>query len=316
MDLLTNAVESIQIGVEDYGVASRPRLLSAVRNIHAGVLLLYKEALLRRSPAGSNEALIKSRVKLVPDAKGSIAVVGIGVKTVDTHQILERFKDLGIITDTKLLAKITSVRNEVEHYYPKITQDALRGVIASAFLIIRDFAPRELGEQPRDLLGQDTWNAMLTANELYQVERADCDSALGQVSWESDALGSGIGKIRCRECGSDLLQPLDVMTAPTDVVLSCRACGAEVDAEEFVPAAIEEALSWDAYVAVKDGGDEPYGTCPSCGIEAYVLGEGSCAYCGETADCECARCGQAIPLSEMGSAPLCGYCDHVMSKDD
>jgi len=50
VDLLTNAVESIQIGVEDYQAGSPPRLLSAVRNIQAGILLLYKEALRRESP--------------------------------------------------------------------------------------------------------------------------------------------------------------------------------------------------------------------------------------------------------------------------
>jgi len=47
MDLLENAVQAIQVGVEDYGVASSPRLLSAARNIHAGILLLFKEALHR-----------------------------------------------------------------------------------------------------------------------------------------------------------------------------------------------------------------------------------------------------------------------------
>jgi hypothetical protein len=50
MNLLANAIESIQVGVEDYQAATRPRLLSAVRNIHAGVVLLFKEALRRRSP--------------------------------------------------------------------------------------------------------------------------------------------------------------------------------------------------------------------------------------------------------------------------
>ena len=65
MDLLENAVQSIQVGVEDYGVASSPRLLSAARNIHAGNLLLFKEALHRLSPADSNDALIMSNI--VPD---------------------------------------------------------------------------------------------------------------------------------------------------------------------------------------------------------------------------------------------------------
>ncbi|PYU23337.1 MAG: hypothetical protein DMG30_11925 [Acidobacteria bacterium] len=50
MNVLTNAIESIQVGVEDYQLGTRPRLLSAVRNIHAGILLLFKEALREVSP--------------------------------------------------------------------------------------------------------------------------------------------------------------------------------------------------------------------------------------------------------------------------
>jgi hypothetical protein len=62
MDLLTNAIESSQVGVEDYKSGTRPRLLSAVRNIHAGILLLYKEALLRLSQPDSNDVLIMSKI--------------------------------------------------------------------------------------------------------------------------------------------------------------------------------------------------------------------------------------------------------------
>lgn len=43
-------------------------MLSAVRNIYAGILLLVKERLARQSPAGSNEALIKARVKVMKRA--------------------------------------------------------------------------------------------------------------------------------------------------------------------------------------------------------------------------------------------------------
>jgi hypothetical protein len=45
MDLLNNAVESIQVGIEDYEAGTPARLRSCVRSIHAGVLLLFKERL-------------------------------------------------------------------------------------------------------------------------------------------------------------------------------------------------------------------------------------------------------------------------------
>lgn len=50
--LFENAVQSIQLGVEDYQDNDPKRALSAVRNFYAGVLLLAKEALVRAAPGG------------------------------------------------------------------------------------------------------------------------------------------------------------------------------------------------------------------------------------------------------------------------
>ncbi len=51
--LFENAVLSIQLGVEDYQANDPKRALSAVRNFHAGILLLAKEVLVRAAP-GAN----------------------------------------------------------------------------------------------------------------------------------------------------------------------------------------------------------------------------------------------------------------------
>jgi hypothetical protein len=96
MDLLTNAIESIRAGVEDYEESSHGRLLAAVRSIHAGILLLYKEALRRTSPAGSNEALLKATIVPRRSVTGAVEFVGDGRKTVDVQQIRERFNALGL----------------------------------------------------------------------------------------------------------------------------------------------------------------------------------------------------------------------------
>ena len=58
MDLLTNALQAIQIGVDDWRTGDHARLLSAVRNIHSGILLLYKEALRRLSPEQVDSLLV------------------------------------------------------------------------------------------------------------------------------------------------------------------------------------------------------------------------------------------------------------------
>jgi hypothetical protein len=48
--LFDNAIESIQLGIEDYEANDAKRPLSAVRNFYAGVLLLAKEVLVRAAP--------------------------------------------------------------------------------------------------------------------------------------------------------------------------------------------------------------------------------------------------------------------------
>lgn len=150
--LLENAVESIKAGVKDYEQGDHGRLLPSVRGIHAGILLLYKEALRRLSPANSDEVFIKAKILPKRDAQGNIYFVGEGKKTVDVQQIRERFESLGITTDWKRFDSITKVRNEVEHYYTNTSKRALQGLIADAFIVVRNFVTVELQVDPLTLL--------------------------------------------------------------------------------------------------------------------------------------------------------------------
>lgn len=314
MDLLTNAVQSIQLGIEDYSSGSHPRLLSAVRNIHAGILLLYKEALRRKSPAGSNDALIK--VKIVPslDPSGAVIFVGSGKKTVDTQQIRERFTSLKIATDWARLKKITDARNSLEHYFPNLTQQALHGLLSDAFLIIRSFVANELKEDPRTLLSDEAWQKMLAVAEVHAEERNACQSLLDKIQWTSDALREGIPDLWCDFCGSDLLRPIQCSNG--EVLLECSSCGERESPETYVPRAVAISLDSASYLAAKDGGETPYVACPECGKETYVVEEGRCALCEHQAEHTCIRCGNEISPEELESSPLCGWCSHMSSKDD
>lgn len=64
--LLNNAISSIQIGIEDYESEDERRVLSAVRNLTAGILLLFKEKLSELSPGDSNEVLLKQQIMIFP----------------------------------------------------------------------------------------------------------------------------------------------------------------------------------------------------------------------------------------------------------
>lgn len=316
MDLLTNAVESLQVGVEDYAAGNRPRLLSAVRNIHAGVLLLFKEALRRRSPDDSSEVLVKSRVVPEIQLDGSIRFIGTGKRTVGVREIRERFDQLGIKTDWDRFRRVSQIRNDIEHYYPSVSGDSLRELIASVFWIVRGFLIHELESDPATTLGVGTWNVMLEVAELFEAERKDCDQALAGIAWKSDTLARGATDVRCDACGSTLLKPVSATVPLQDLCFKCVACGAEKEAEDFVSAAVSQALELEAYLVYDDGGEEPYVECPECCLPTYIVEEARCAWCHAEFTPVCGRCGGFIPPSELAFSPLCSYCSYVMSKDD
>ncbi|MGH9895381.1 MAG: hypothetical protein ACREA0_26030, partial [bacterium] len=83
--LLNNAIASIQIGVKDSESDDPRRIVSSVRNVYAGMLLLFKEKLLRCSPPDSDGVLV--RESFVPKVrKGKVKIVP-SKRTVGTRRI-------------------------------------------------------------------------------------------------------------------------------------------------------------------------------------------------------------------------------------
>jgi hypothetical protein len=317
MNLLANAIESIKAGVEDYEDGSHGRLLSAVRNIHAGILLLYKERLRRLSLCGSDEVLVKAKVVPRLNAQGNVEFFGGGNKTVDTQQIKERFDGLNIVTDWTRFEQIGRVRNEVEHYYSVANKKALESVISNAFVLVRNFIANELKDDPLAHLGEQTWQAMLKVSEVYQAERAECEEALTDVDWQSEALSKGVLDLTCPSCSGSLLRPVGKDNSYDDSMsLQCRVCGEEIDSTAFVSSAVALALKWEKYLVYDDGAEEPYITCPECSNDTYVMDERRCAWCGHKAEHKCAMCSNTIPVEELICSPYCGYCAYMMSKND
>jgi hypothetical protein len=271
----------------------------------------------RASPAGSNEALLKA--KLVPkrNASGTVEFVGAGKKTVDVQQIKERFEGLGIIGDWARFKRISTARNDIEHYFTAANKKALESLISDSFVLVRNLVTTQLSEDPLELLGPDTWNAMLEISEVYETERKECEASLHAVNWESGPLAQGVLGLTCPSCGSNLLRPNgEYSNYEDDMFLSCHACGELLDADTFVPDAVGSVLQEERYYADKEGGETPLTNCPECGAEAYVMDEERCARCGESAEHNCIVCGNKIPAEELLCSPYCGWCDHVRTKDD
>lgn len=316
--IFTNAVQSIQIGVEDYQSSDSRRVLSAIRNITAGVLLLFKERLRELSPPDSQEVLIKQRVRPELDAKGNLVFMGNGKNTVDVQQIKERFLSLKIETDWKRFENINLIRNNIEHYCTSESTDRLKEIIADSFIIIRNFVTNQLGYEPLDLLGEPTWAVFLNVTDVYQHELAECKKAIGCIDWESDVMSKMADHLRCQKCESALVKPINPKADSNySLEFSCSSCGNVSGIDEMAESALCESFDYDLHSAIKDGDSSPIGTCPECGRETFVLAEDLCAACGESLSFHaCDICGDALGPEDQDFGGLCSYHYSQGMKDD
>lgn len=301
------------MALEDYQSAHAERLLSAVRDLHAGILLLFKEKLRQLSPVGSEDVLIMAKVRFERDASGRVIALGTGKKTVDVQEIQERFNSLGIETDFPRFRKINDLRNDIEHHHTSASQGTIQEMLSDTFLIIRDFIQDELQQDPKDLLGDKAWSTLLSVSEVYEKEREECERALTAIEWQSNALREAILALTCAECGSSLLFPLG---ATKEADIQCRSCGEDFSFEHYAPRAISSHFANENFGSMRHGGDPVSTTCPHCHEEGYIVEENCCAICGESCETECSVCGSSIPVEELSDGSLCGWCDHMLSKAD
>lgn len=315
MSLLKNAVESIQVGVEDFDSEDERRSVSAMRNIAAGLLLLFKTKLCGLSPASDPELLIKKDLIPAVDESGNYVFVGKGRKTVDVAQIRERLTALKVEVDWKRVEEITSLRNEIEHYYAKASPDAVREIVAKSFLLIRDFAQNALEEDPQELLGSDCWQVLLKTSDVYLAEKTGCRESLQKIDWKYKTVEQALVHLRCPQCSSALIEaPYDDDTYPT-INLRCKSCNEDFSFSDVVEVCVDELLSADAYTRVKDGGDAPYGTCPQCDKETFVFAEACCVACeGQLDYTECSACAEPLSLDEQSLDGFCSYCKYKLDK--
>jgi hypothetical protein len=317
MSILKNAVDSIAVGLEDYYSSDPRRIDSATRNIYAGMLLLFKHKLSLLSPKGSDEVLLKQIVIPSEGPNGQITWTGKGRKTVDVPQVQERFESLKILVDWNRVKKIQEYRNEIEHYFSQKTKDAASKVISDCFLVIRDFISEQLGQDAKEVLGQESWSKLVEVAEVHEREKDSCLATLDSVNWGSFTVKNVLQEHICSNCGSDLIYIKSPKLLRSDNEFSCKSCDKKWEYETIAAEALESYGAEYNYRAMKDGGDGEIVACPNCNEEAYIFSEEHCGVCGESAEHTCYRCSGEIPSSEifLGNG-LCGYCHHMLNKDD
>lgn len=277
MSILVNAIEAIQIGLEDFKSKDPRRANSSLRNIFAGLLLLFKEKLARMSPEGSDEILIKQKIVPALDKDGALFFEGDGHKTVDVQQIKERFRDLDIKVIWKDFDEINKLRNNIEHYYTEKSPSLVNEVISKSFKIIRDFCVTYLEEEPADLFGTASWNIFLEADEIYQSEKTASEQSLAKVDWGFKTLVQAVQHLRCPSCASDLIHAMDTKyEVEKEFPLICKKCQEEFDIEEVIEECVREELAGAAHIAGMDGAEGPYAECPECLKTTYIFDEGCC----------------------------------------
>jgi uncharacterized CHY-type Zn-finger protein len=315
--LINNAVQSIQIGVEDFTSDDPRRILSAVRNVSAGVLLLFKEKLRELSEDGTDEVLLKQQIKPV-SVDGKIIFVGSGKKTVDVHHIKERLKSLGIKVEWDRVQKIITVRNHIEHYYTSESEASVKELITESFLVIQDFIKNVLNEDPLELLEEETWSVLLSTAEVYGKEKDDCINSMNRIQWKSDVLSKSLKNIRCPSCHAELVKPfqVDVDKPAYEASFICGSCSNEfIIGEEILVELIGESMAGEIHYAFKDGGNLPLENCYQCGNESYIVEEDQCAICFEEKEYEnCSMCGEALSDDEYDLSGMCAYCSHRFDK--
>ncbi|MDJ0616300.1 MAG: hypothetical protein QNJ63_06025 [Calothrix sp. MO_192.B10] len=291
MSLLNNAIDSIQVGIEDYLIEDERRHLSAVRNICAGILLLYKEKLCRLSPTYAREVLIKKDIKPTYDTQGNVIFIGNGKKTVDVHEIKDRFKSLHIQVDWKKFDELNNIRNNIEHYYTDKSPDAVREVVAKSFILIRDFISKHLQEEPQKLLGDECWQVLLDTAEVYEAEEEACQKSFDKLEWKSQILKDAVMKnIICSVCPSSLIKVEDEGEFSISTVFKCSSCGERFEFEKVMEECLSEIMPEDGFAY--------------CGVceQAYVIPTGDKWLC-----LSCLN----IP-EQVG---YCKYCDEFVAGD-
>lgn len=319
--ILSNAISSIQMGVEDYQSTDPRRMLSAIRNLTAGLLLLFKERLRELSPPNSGDALIMQEIQPVRRADGTIQFIGARRRTVDVTQIRERFQALQIRVDWKRFQSITDARNNAEHFCLTLPEARLKELLADAMHIMHEFIRGELRCEPIDLLGAETWRILLGLGEIHAAELYTCMLALSEVDWGDPVIAAVAKELRCTECNSKLLKPSHTYDGDlASLEFSCTACGtADLRYLDMVEAAVTKHFYTDLYLAFTDGGEMPIGDCSACGKEAFIYDHGVCAACGNAeAIMRCQSCGEVYDSAELDDSELCALCvsiHHVSSKD-
>jgi hypothetical protein len=311
--ILTNAIASIQIGVEDFISNDERRIVSSARNLTSGILLIFKHKLLIISPHNS-DVLIKQ--KIVPTLKdNNLIFTGLGKDTVTVSQIKERFKNLEIQVNWKVVDEIIGLRNNIEHFCVDLNNNLVKEILSKSFYILIEFISKYLNIDPEELLGKDTFLTLQKESFEYNTKLTKCLNEIYLVSIKIPSLKHVINEIRCSNCLSQLIIPNDTNEIE-QLQFTCTICG-HIDYYTKIIDKIIDDKFIPSQSDIKDGADSPITTCHICGNDSFLLTDNVCLSCGAKLEyLECNICGNMLSPFEQEFNGLCSYHYHLFTKDD
>ncbi|NRR29635.1 hypothetical protein HSX11_05505 [Oxalobacteraceae bacterium] len=334
--LKENALTSIRLGIEDFQRSrlaleqngDPARALSAIRNLFAGVLLLFKYRIATSVNDPEDAAiLIFNPPEVLPQADGNGGVEWQPVgkfkrTTIDVATIKKRFEGFDIEMDWATIEKLQECRNHLEHLHPANTLGEVANFVAELFPILRDFVQTQMIEQPAELLGA-AWPIMLEHHTFFMDTRAECVAAWSEAG-APDLMQPWLEECQCDECGSSLLRPhaedieegVSVEEHDEAFRYVCVACGHSDLIGPLMIKSLVDAHDYDP----RDGGEPSVEACNECQRNTFVIGEQHCLWCGAELDYpECAVCEEALRQDDQVNGGLCGYHNHLhekMMRDD
>ncbi|WP_455268778.1 hypothetical protein [Rahnella aceris] len=332
--LYENALVSIQLGIEDFELSVSPeseggnpkRALSSVRNLYAGMLLLFKYKIASSVESGEQAyELIHTPPNSIlphPDGEGGVTWKPYGKfksTTIDVPKIKERFESFDIEVDWAVVMKLQECRNHLEHLHPQNTMGEVAEFVADLFPVLSDFITIELKQVPQNVLGS-SWEIMLKHRNFFMQKVAECET-----SWDSSDIPSGMLEFldgcNCPECGSKLLRAshecLDAgeTVSENDDVFKyiCIACGES----DLIAPLLQSSFEKEFFYWPPNGEEPTYEECSQCGRDTFVIFEQTCRWCENTLDYPtCYLCDERLGQDDQINDGLCGYHSHMKEKYD
>ncbi|MCL6359104.1 hypothetical protein [Pectobacterium polaris] len=333
--LYENAVSSIQLGIEDFQLSQKDqaeggnpaRALSSVRNLFAGVMLLFKFklAISVKNPEDAYRLIHLPPKDILPnpDGVGGMRWEPEGQfqknKTIDVHHIKARFNTFKVTVDWKTVDGLHDCRNHLEHLHPRNTLGELSNFVANLFPVLDDFIANELKLSPQEVLGS-AWEIMLEHKEFHNRKLGECAE-----SWQYAGIPKGMKEFlpncSCSQCGSKLLKASPISLEDGCTVESnedefeclCISCG---NNEIFTPRLMDSFET--VFFYWPPHGDEPtYEQCFDCFHHTFVISERNCRWCDNSLDYTyCKICESTLSQDEQINDGICSSCNYKLSKDD